>query len=124
MKLQIIKSIRILILMVGLILLNSCEEKDPNFEIYEYPELNVTDFSPLSAHANEQVTINGSNFGTLKQAATVYFNNVAIPQANILSIADNKIVVTVPVGTQTGKVAVKVWLYTKQVGTNDFTYLP
>lgn len=112
-------------LMGGLILLNSCEEKDPNFAVYEYPEFSATDFSPLSARPTQELTIKGSNFGVLKQAVTVYFNKVVVPQANIVSVTDNAIVVLVPNDVEsTGKITVKVWQYTKQIGTADFTFIP
>lgn len=124
MKLLYKLSIRITFLAVLLFTFFACE-KEADFKIYEYPELSVTDFSPVTARPSQELTINGSNFGTLKPAVTVYFNGVALPQANIVSVVDDKIVVTVPDNAQTtGKVTVKVWQYTKALESSDFTFIP
>jgi hypothetical protein len=124
MKLLIKKSISFIMLTGMLILLGSCEE-DAKFKTYEYPEFSVTDFSPVAARPTQEITINGSNFGTLKNAVTVYFNKIAVPQANILSVVDDKIIVTVPDNAETtGKITVKVWQYTKDITSSNFTFIP
>lgn len=123
MKIQIKKGIGFVLLAGLLNLLNGCES-DANFKIQEYPELSVSDFSPATARPTQEITINGSNFGTLKNAVTVYFNGIAVPVANIKSVEDNKIVVTVPDNAQsTGKVSVKVWKFTKEL-PGSFTFIP
>lgn len=125
MKLQINKSISFLLLIGILIFLNSCDEEDVDFKIYEYPELSVTGFSPVTARPSQEITINGSNFGTLKGAVTVYFNAIVVPQANIISVTDTAIIVNLPDNASaTGKVTVKIWKFTKQVGNSDFTFIP
>lgn len=106
-----------------LIVLGGCEEQAANFKIYEYPEQNVTSFSPAAARPTENVTINGSNFGILKGAVTVFFNGVATTQDEIISVTDNQIIVKVPVKATSGKVTVKVWTYTKEI-PGDFTFIP
>lgn len=106
----------------SMILLNGCEA-DANFEIYEYPEAMVTDYSPTAARPTEEVTIKGSNFGTLPKAVTVYFNGVASAQTDIVSVTDTEIKVKVPLQATSGKVAVKVWTVKKELPA-DFTFIP
>lgn len=106
-----------------LIVLGGCEEQDANFKIYEYPEQTVIDFSPSAARPTEQITINGSNFGILKQAVTVYINDVDVTQANIISVVDNQIIIKVPAKATSGKITVKVWTNTKEVA-GDFNFIP
>ncbi|MFL9831605.1 IPT/TIG domain-containing protein [Flavobacterium sp. ST-87] len=124
MKIVLKFSIKLMMLIGTLITFTGCQEEDANFKIYEYPEFSVTDFSPVTARPTQELTINGSNFGTLKPAVTVYFNGIAVPQANIVSVVDDKIIVTVPDNTQsTGQITVKVWKYTKPLLSSDFTFI-
>ncbi len=104
------------------ILFVSCE-KDPNFREFTYPELTVSSFSPNAGRPGYQITINGSNFGDVKKAATVYFNGVAASQDDIISVSDKQIVVVVPKNVTSGKITVKVWQFTKEV-PGDFTFIP
>jgi len=104
------------------ILFASCE-KDPKFREFNYPELTVNDFSPSAGRPGYQITINGTNFGDLKKAVTVYFNGVAATQEDIISVTDKQIVVTVPKNVTSGKITVKVWQFTKEVPGN-FTFIP
>lgn len=104
------------------ILFASCE-KDPNFREFNYPELTVNDFSPAAGRPGYQITINGSNFGDVKKAVTIYFNGVAATQDEIISVSDKQIVVTVPQNATSGKISVKVWQFTKEVAGN-FTFIP
>lgn len=122
MKLQIKKSIRFMLMMVTLVLLNSCES-DANFKIQEYPEAMVTDFAPKSARPTEEITINGTDFGTLPRAVTVFFNGVATIQTDIVSVTDTQIKVKVPLLAKSGKITVKVWTVTKEL-PGDFTFIP
>jgi len=100
----------------------ACEE-GPNFRIQEYPEQSVTDFSPSAARPTEELTINGSNFGVLKGAVTVFFNGATTVQTDIVSVTDNKIVVKVPSNAISGKISLKVWGFTKEI-PGDFTFIP
>lgn len=104
------------------IVLASCE-KDPKFREFNYPELTLSSFSPAAGRPGYQITINGSNFGDVKKAVTVYFNGVAATQDEIISVSDKQIVVTVPKTASSGKITVKVWQFTKEV-PGDFTYIP
>ncbi len=122
MKLLYKLSISLALVAVMLTTFCSCEE-DAHFKIYEYPEASVTDFAPTSARPTEEITINGTNFGTLKNAVTVYFNGIATTPADIVSVVDNQIKVKVPILATSGKIAVKVWTVTKELPT-DFTFIP
>jgi len=104
------------------ILLTSCE-KGPSFREFNYPELTVNDFSPSAGRPGYQITINGTNFGDVKKAVTVYFNGVAATQDDIVSVTDKQIVVTVPKNATSGKIKVKVWQFTKEI-SGDFSFIP
>lgn len=106
-----------------LIVLGGCQEEAANFKIYEYPEQTVTGFSPSAARPTEQITINGSNFGILPKAVTVFFNGVAANRSDIISVTDNQIIVKVPAAATSGKITVKVWTNTKEI-PGDFTFIP
>lgn len=122
MKLQIKKSISFVMLIGMLILLNGCES-DANFKIYEYPEAMVIDYAPTSARPTEEITINGSNFGTLPKAVTIYFNGIATIQTDIVSVTDTQIKVKVPKLAKSGKITVKVWTVTQELPV-EFTFIP
>ena len=100
----------------------ACEE-GPNFKIEEYPDFTIESFSPMAARPGTQVTINGSDFGELKGAVTVYFNDVATTQADIVSVTDDQIVVTVPLNASTGKISVKIWKNIKEF-EDEFEFIP
>lgn len=104
-------------------LLVSCE-KDAQYRTFNYPELTVNSFSPSAGRPKYQITIKGTNFGDLKKAVTVYFNGIAASQDDIVSVADQQIVVYVPQNATTGKITVKVWQFTKEVPGGDFTFIP
>lgn len=104
------------------ILFVSCE-KGPNYRAFNYPEQSVNGFSPNAGRPGYQITIKGSNFGDVKKAVTVYFNGIATSQDNIISVADQQIVVSVPQNASSGKITVKVWQFTKDV-PGDFTFIP
>lgn len=117
------KSIIISFMMIfSLSFFTACEE-GPNFKIEEYPDFAIESFSPMAARPGTQVTINGSNFGELKGAITVYFNDVATTQSDIVSVTDNQIVVTVPLNASTGKISVKIWKNIKEF-EDSFEFIP
>lgn len=84
----------------------ACEE-GPNFRIQEYPEQTATGISQTMGYPGINVTITGTDFGTLKGAVKVYFGGVLA--TNVVSCEDTKIVVQVPTGAISGKVSLKVW---------------
>ena len=103
-------------------ILTGCEEND-ELKVYTYPEQTVGDFSPTSGSPGHEVIINGSDFGDYQGAVTVFFNGVATTEDQIVSVADDKIVVQVPEEASTGTISVKVWTYTKEA-TGVFTFIP
>ncbi len=111
------------LLMVGIVsFIFSCVDNE-ELSVYEYPEPTVEGVSPTVGVPGTQVTITGSDFGNYKGAVTVFFNEVATSQDDIVSVADNQIVTIVPAGASTGVVMVKVWTHTKPIAT-EFTVLP
>ncbi len=98
----------------------ACEE-GPNFKIQEYPEQTATGISPAIGYPGINVTITGTDFGTLKGAVKVYFGGILA--TNVVSCEDTKIVVQVPAGAITGDVSLQVWKHTNQAFAS-FTVLP
>ena len=79
----------------------------------------VTGMTPEKTAAGEMVTITGKNFGTDASAVSVTFGNAA---AEIISVNDTEIEVTVPEGS--GEVAVTVTVGDMQpVSAGLFTYV-
>ena len=64
----------------------------------------IESFSPQSAFAGEQVTINGTGFGQLPIGIQVFFGDV---EAQVVSASSTKIVVVVPEGAEEEKIQVK-----------------
>jgi uncharacterized protein YjdB len=79
----------------------------------------VTGVSPSSGDAGTVVTIAGNNFGTLQTGPIVFFNGAAVAPT---SWTNNQVVVTVPLGTRTGPLVVKVGLASSNATT--FTIVP
>lgn len=98
----------------------ACEEA-ANFRIQEYPEQTATGISPAIGYPGINVTITGTDFGTLKGAVKVYFGGVLA--TNVVSCEDTKIVVQVPAGAITGKVSLQVWKHLND-SFAEFTVLP
>jgi len=72
-----------------------------NVSVLSIPPPIITGFSPPGGDVGTSVSIFGSNFGT---NGSVNFNGV--PATNIISWANNTIIVSVPSGTTTGPIAV------------------
>lgn len=70
------------------------------------PGAGISDIEPANGAPGDQVTINGENFGTDAEAVAVLFAGDAA--ANVVSVEDTKIVVTVPDGGMTGPVTLKI----------------
>lgn len=98
----------------------ACEE-GPNFRIQEYPEQTATGISPAIGYPGINVTITGTDFGTLKGAVKVYFGGILA--TNVVSCEDTKIVVQVPAGAITGDVSLQVWKHLNEAFAT-FTVLP
>lgn len=101
----------------------SCSDMEKDYEgdaLVAYPDITITGFTPASGTSGVPVTITGTNFGELIDAAEIRINNVLV--TDILSYSDNQIVVRVPQNAGTGPVSVKVWTHTKATATN-FEYL-
>ena len=98
----------------------ACEE-GPNFRIQEYPEQTATGISHTIGYPGINVTITGTDFGTLKGAVKVYFGGILA--TNVVSCEDTKIVVQVPAGAVSGKVSLQVWKHLND-SFAEFTVLP
>jgi hypothetical protein len=108
------------IMIISLSFFTACEE-GPNFRIQEYPEQTATGISPAIGYPGINVTITGTDFGTLKGAVKVYFGGVLA--TNVVSCEDTKIVVQVPAGAISGDVSLQIWKHTNEAFAS-FTVLP
>ena len=79
----------------------------------------VSSISPSQGDAGTVVTINGTNFGTLQNGPAVYFNGSGVQPS---SWSNTQVVGTVPIGTKTGPVFVKVGSLLSN--SNTFTIVP
>ena len=105
-----------------MVMIFGCEQ-NKELEIYAYPEPTVESFTPASGRPGSQLTITGSDFGTYAPAVTIFFNGLAATEEELISVADDEIVVKVPEEATSGKISVKVWTYTKET-ESDFTVIP
>lgn len=123
MKRSIKYLIMVVTLLTGGLIYNSCTDFEKEYEasLVEYPEITLNDFSPKSGRPGEQVTITGTNFGEYSEAANVTFNGVEA--SDIVSYADQQIVLRVPADAGTGFISVKVWTHVKEF-TDEFTFIP
>lgn len=101
-----IKTFGIFFLVTTLVLFVSCKKDDGSPPIEE-PTANPTlnSISPTSGPKTTPVTINGSDFGSDASLITVFFNDV---EAEVQSVADDKIVALVPARAFTGVVKVDI----------------
>jgi Bacterial Ig-like domain (group 2)/IPT/TIG domain/Abnormal spindle-like microcephaly-assoc'd, ASPM-SPD-2-Hydin/Galactose oxidase, central domain len=79
----------------------------------------VTGVSPTSGDVGTVVSIAGNNFATLQSGPVVFFNGAAVAPT---SWTNTQVVVTVPMGTRTGPLAVKVGYASSNPTT--FTIVP
>jgi hypothetical protein len=91
------------------VLMGGCN-KDPEIKIYTYPSPVPTGLSPVSGYPGIDVTITGKDFGTYKNAVSVFFGNIKAD--TVRSCTDGQIVVRVPAGAISGKVTLKIWTHT------------
>jgi hypothetical protein len=103
---------------ITLKVINSSVVTGPNYSVLK--EAVVTSIVPASAKAGDNITINGSNFGTSKFTA-VRFQSGAY--ATIVSQADNKIVISVPTNASTGVLNFDIDSHFSQSSV-IFTFIP
>ncbi|WP_430933829.1 IPT/TIG domain-containing protein [Saccharicrinis sp. 156] len=77
-------------------------ETSEDFEVL--PGMEIDGISPNKAAAGEEVIITGQNFGSDINDVTVYFQEGV--EAEIISINDNKIIVKVPIGGESGVITI------------------
>jgi len=65
----------------------------------------IQNFTPISQLAGYNVTITGSNFGSVKSAVTVKFGGIT---GTTLSVSSTQIVAVVPVGAKSGNITVEI----------------
>src|SRR5690606_26274945 len=92
--------------MVIALIIASCE-KGPNFREFSYPAPIVNDFYPKQGYVGSLITIEGADFGTIKNAVNVYFGDVKADSVN--HVEDNKIEVLVPENTVSGVLTVEIF---------------
>ena len=115
------KSSLSLLMAAALTVLGTGCEKDAAFKQYEYPVPSITEFYPASGYAGSQVAISGTEFGDQIEAIGVTFGGVEVE--NILSCTNNRIIVQLPEGAQSGKVGLRVWNHEVE-SASDFTVIP
>tara|TARA_R110002072_G_scaffold29258_2_gene92830 strand:- start:9685 stop:10989 length:1305 start_codon:yes stop_codon:yes gene_type:complete len=93
-------------------------------ELKTFPAITFTGFSPSSGYPGTPITITGTNFGEVKQAAKISFSEADVDiDTEIVSYTDTEIVVLVPEYAGTGQIGLSVWTNETQ-STSAFTYLP
>lgn len=110
----------VFIMILNLSFFTACEE-GPDFRIIEYPEQTVTGIDQTSGYPGINVTLSGTDFGTLKGAVKVYFGGVLA--TNVVSCEDTKIVVQVPANAISGDVTLQVWKHINEAFA-QFTVFP
>lgn len=103
-------------------ILFACEE-GPNYEDYStyYPEQTVSGMSPSTGYPGTNLTITGENFGDLNGAVKVFFGGIVSEE--VVSCADNQIVVKVPADAVTGKVSLQLWTHVND-SIGSYTVIP
>ena len=87
---------------------------------FDYKTVTVSGIDPSMAKRGEDITISGSNFNTQDLSQNkVRFGSV--PATNIKSVDENKLVVEVPTGAETGDITVNVDGF--EVNAGQFTYM-
>lgn len=90
-----------------LVLLTSCFDRDEDIDVPDFSEVTVSDFSPTTGLPSTQVTITGTGFGNVVDPTYVYFNGVEVSQSDYISYSDTEIVIPVPDAATTGSVEVQ-----------------
>lgn len=96
-------------------------EPDAKFKEYVYPKPIVDEMYPESGYVGSQVAIVGTDFGNRTEPVKVYFGGTEVE--NIISCKNNRLVVEVPEGAQSGIVSMKLWTHSlDSIGV--FTVIP
>lgn len=120
MKNLVRNSWNVFILMGLSIGLFSCEPEG-KYKEYVYPEPIVDEIYPTSGYVASQVAIIGNDFGDRAEAVKISFGGVEA--TNIISCKNNRIIVEVPEGAQSGDVSLKVWTHTLE-SIGEYTIIP
>lgn len=88
-----------------------CKEDDP-------PATSLSGISPTNGPKGTKVTIKGVSFGADAAVVKVFFNE--IESVNVTLVSDTEITATVPAGSFTGDVVVKI--AEKELAGGEFTY--
>ena len=120
MRNLLINSLKIFLLVGFSILFFSCEE-DAQYKDYVYPEPTVENIYPATGYVASQIVITGTNFGDRIEPVKVLFGGVEAEK--IISCKNNRIIVEVPAGAQSGDVTLKVWTHTLE-SAGRFTVIP
>jgi hypothetical protein len=125
-KYYILKKITLFTVLISTLLVSCYPEQslDYNPELKTFPDITLTSFSPTSGYPGTSITITGTNFGEVKQAAKISFSDASVNiDTEIVSYTDTEIVVLVPEYAGTGQIDLSVWT-NNVLSSSDFTYLP
>ena len=98
----------------------SCE-KDGKYKDYVYPEPVVSEIYPESGYVASLVAIIGTDFGDRVEPVKIFFGGVEAE--NIVSCSNNRIIVEIPEGAQSGDISLQVWTHTLE-SAGKFTVIP
>lgn len=125
-KFNIIKNIALLFVLISTILM-ACspdQSKEYNPELITFPTHTFTSFSPATGYPGTPITITGTNFGDVKQAAKISFSEADVDiDTEIVSYSDTEMVVLVPKNAGDGPIDLSIWTNEAQ-STSSFTYIP
>ncbi|WP_372743937.1 IPT/TIG domain-containing protein [Lutibacter sp.] len=123
-KYNIIKNIALLTVLISTLLVACYPEQsiEYNPDVPTYDAITFTGFSPTTGYPGTPITITGTNFGDVKQAAKISFNDADVDiDTEIVSYSDTEMVVLVPEFAGTGPINLSVWTNEAQSST-DFVY--
>lgn len=115
-----ILSIRTVFLSLLPAMFASCE-KNGKFKEYVYPEPVIESVYPASGYVASQVALIGNDFGDRLEPVEVFFG--AVEATNVISCNNNRIIVEVPEGAESGKITLNLWTHSVQ-SAEDFTVIP
>ncbi|KGL62284.1 IPT/TIG domain-containing protein [Polaribacter sp. Hel1_85] len=125
-KFNIIKNIALFSVLISTLLVACYPEQsiDYNPELTTFPKATFTSFSPSTGYPGTPITITGTNFGEIKQAAKISFSEADVDiDTEIVSYTDTEMVVLVPQYAGNGPINLSVWTNDAQ-SASSFTYIP
>lgn len=125
-NINLIKPLMIVLVVISAIFIacSSDQTKEYNPELITFPPITFTGFSPTTGYPGTPITITGTNFGDVMQAAKISFNEADVDlYTEVVSYTDTEMVVLVPEYAGDGPIDLSVWTNTAQSPTS-FTYLP